>query len=48
LLNTLGCSQAAQAIQQAVDHVLQQQVWTPDLGGNATTAEVTDAVVKRL
>lgn len=48
LLNTLGHSQAAQTIQAAVDQVLQQQIWTPDLGGNATTGEVTNAVVKLL
>lgn len=45
LLDTLGYSPAAQTLQQAVAAVLRQQIWTPDLGGNATTAEVTAAVV---
>ena len=48
LLETLGQSQRSQRIQRAVDHVLQHGPHTRDLGGDATTAAVTQAVVDRL
>ncbi|HXF60027.1 MAG TPA: isocitrate/isopropylmalate dehydrogenase family protein [Caldilineaceae bacterium] len=48
LLEQLGETEAAQAIRHAVDQALAAQVWTPDLGGKATTAEVTAAVLDAL
>lgn len=48
LLETLGQSQAAQQIQQAVDFVLHHGPYTRDLGGVATTAAVTQAVLDQL
>jgi tartrate dehydrogenase/decarboxylase/D-malate dehydrogenase len=49
MLEHLGASAAAQAIEQAVASVLAAaEVLTPDLGGTSTTAEVTRAVIARL
>lgn len=48
LLAYLGEHDAARAVENAVDAVLREGPWTPDLGGNATTAEVTASVVERL
>lgn len=48
LLETLGQSRAAQQIQQAVDFVLHHGPYTRDLGGVATTAAVTQAVLDQL
>jgi homoisocitrate dehydrogenase len=48
LLTTLGHGQAATAIQQAVDAVLRAGLFTPDLGGTATTSEVTTAILHQL
>jgi tartrate dehydrogenase/decarboxylase/D-malate dehydrogenase len=49
LLEHLGVNKAAQAIRNAVATVLKvAQVRTPDLGGNAKTAEVAEAVLKQL
>lgn len=48
LLETLGQPDAAQQIQQAVNRVLQHGPWTRDLGGAATTANVTEAVLTQL
>lgn len=44
LLTHLGQGATAQLIDSAVDAVLESGVWTPDLGGRATTADVTDAI----
>ena len=48
LLRSLGQADAAAAIERAVNQVLASGPLTPDLGGIATTVEVTQAVVKRL
>lgn len=48
LLETLGEAQAAQTIQQAVQTVLANGPHTKDLGGDASTTEVTCAVIKSL
>jgi homoisocitrate dehydrogenase len=45
LLEHLGLGEAARRIEAAVERVLAAQVWTPDLGGAATTDEVTAAVI---
>ncbi|RIK37410.1 MAG: hypothetical protein DCC57_21665, partial [Chloroflexi bacterium] len=39
---------AARRIEAAVDATLGAGVWTPDLGGSATTEEVTRAVINAL
>ena len=44
MLDHLGETRAAAALMQAVEHVCADGVTTPDLGGRATTAEVTRAV----
>ncbi|RKP13385.1 hypothetical protein BJ684DRAFT_20122 [Piptocephalis cylindrospora] len=49
LLENMGMAQEAQRIYQAVNAVLLEgKLLTPDLGGKATTTEVTDAVCRRL
>ncbi|KAI7827849.1 hypothetical protein BX661DRAFT_182591 [Kickxella alabastrina] len=49
LLESTGYGSAALAIYRAVDKVLAEgQIKTPDLGGKATTTEVTEAVCKLL
>jgi tartrate dehydrogenase/decarboxylase/D-malate dehydrogenase len=49
LLEYLGVSNAAQSIRNAVAAVLKQgKVRTQDLGGNAKTAEVADAVLREV
>jgi homoisocitrate dehydrogenase len=44
LLEQLGDGNTARRIESAVDAVLESGVWTPDLGGRATTGDVTEAV----
>ncbi len=48
LLRSLGQVDAASRIEKAVNYVLTNGPATPDLGGSATTAEVTQAVVERI
>ncbi|WRT67873.1 uncharacterized protein IL334_004847 [Kwoniella shivajii] len=49
LLSSLGYVEPASRINAAVDAVLAEgQYLTPDLGGKATTSDVTDAILKRL
>jgi len=49
MLQHLGHAEAAGAIERAIARVLAETpVRTPDLGGNSTTSEVTDAVISRL
>jgi tartrate dehydrogenase/decarboxylase/D-malate dehydrogenase len=48
MLEHLGETAAAQAVVDAMAHVLAEGPRTPDLGGTATTAEVTAAVVSAL
>lgn len=48
MLEHLGEQAAATELMSAVEQVLSDGVMTPDLGGSATTADVTAAVVERL
>ncbi|MEZ4735908.1 MAG: isocitrate/isopropylmalate dehydrogenase family protein [Caldilineaceae bacterium] len=48
LLETLGQSQPSQQIQQAVHHVLHHGPHTRDLGGDATTVLLTQAVLDQM
>jgi len=48
LLEHLGYDEAGQRVRSAVEGTLADGPHTPDLGGSATTREVTDAVVARL
>jgi 3-isopropylmalate dehydrogenase len=48
LMEYLGDDEGGAAIRTAVESVLESGPRTPDLGGDATTNEVTEAVVSRL
>jgi len=48
MLDHLQEHQAAERVKQAVVQTLRDQVFTPDLGGSATTDQVTRAVIKNL
>jgi len=48
LRHGFGRSSEAAAVESAVDNALVKGVRTGDLGGNATTAEVTRAVLEEL
>jgi homoisocitrate dehydrogenase len=48
LLEHLGASDAAARVQAAVAQVLAHGPRTPDLGGTATTQDVTHAIITRL
>src|SRR5262249_3316527 len=44
----LGRQEDAERLDAAVDEVLEDGLRTPDLGGNATTNEMTQAVISKL
>ena len=48
MLTWLGEETAAKMMMQAVETVTEQGITTRDLGGSATTKEVTDAVCQEL
>lgn len=48
MLKWLGEKEAGQQLMEAVEAVCVDGIKTKDLGGSATTKEVTDAVVKRI
>jgi 3-isopropylmalate dehydrogenase len=48
LLNSLASGSEADSVRGAVEGVLADGPRTPDLGGDASTADVTDAVIDRL
>jgi tartrate dehydrogenase/decarboxylase / D-malate dehydrogenase len=48
MLEHLGESEAAARLMRAVASVTAEGVLTPDIGGTATTHEVTDAVCKAI
>jgi 3-isopropylmalate dehydrogenase len=48
LRHGLGLEAPATAVESAVDRAVAEGLRTPDLGGNATTAEATQAVLKHL
>ncbi|MBM3190821.1 MAG: isocitrate/isopropylmalate dehydrogenase family protein [Chloroflexi bacterium] len=47
LLDHLGEGAVAGRVRSAVEQTLRDGVWTPDLGGAATTLDVTNAVLER-
>jgi len=48
MLEHLGEQEAARVLMKAVEQVTTNGIHTPDLGGSATTAEVTRAVCERI
>ncbi len=48
MLEHLGEARAAARLMQAIERVTAQKVFTPDLGGTARTADVTEAVLAAL
>jgi homoisocitrate dehydrogenase len=48
LLDHLGAAEAARRVERAVQCALREGTLTRDLGGTASTAEMTDAILKRL
>jgi isocitrate/isopropylmalate dehydrogenase len=48
LLDHLGERERAQHVRSAVDAALRARVWTPDLRGTATTADVTEFLINQL
>lgn len=48
LLEDAGQLVAARAVEQAVAQTLRQGIWTPDLGGSASTSELGDVVSERV
>jgi isocitrate/isopropylmalate dehydrogenase len=48
MIRHLGEDGAVQRLEKAISHTLTDGVKTPDLGGDASTAAFTDAVIARL
>ncbi len=48
MLDFLGEKEAAQSLMQAIEAVTAKHIFTPDLGGTATTREFTEAVLDEL
>ena len=48
MLEHLGEAKAAARLMAAIEHAAAKKVFTPDLGGRATTRQVTDAVLEAL
>ncbi|HYW79164.1 MAG TPA: isocitrate/isopropylmalate family dehydrogenase [Thermoguttaceae bacterium] len=48
MLQHLGENDAAERIRSAVAAVLAEKIWTPDLGGAATSKQIGEAVIERL
>lgn len=48
MLDWLGEKTAAQKLMESVERVCERGVLTGDLGGKATTKEVTDAVIQEI
>ncbi|GAB3669255.1 isocitrate/isopropylmalate dehydrogenase family protein [Halopiger thermotolerans] len=48
LLEYLGYDEEGQAVHEAVEATLEDGPRTPDLGGDASTEDVTDAIIERL
>ena len=48
LIGDAGFPDQAARIEQAVRRTLEDQLMPPDLGGSATTAQITDAIIDRL
>jgi tartrate dehydrogenase/decarboxylase/D-malate dehydrogenase len=45
MLDHLGQDQAAKMVMTAIEQVCAKGILTPDVGGKATTRDVTDAVI---
>ena len=45
MLEHLGENDASSLLMKAIEKVCAQKILTPDVGGNATTQQVTDAVI---
>jgi 3-isopropylmalate dehydrogenase len=45
---SLKLEREARAVEQAVEATIAARCWTPDLGGSATTDEVTNAIIASL
>jgi 3-isopropylmalate dehydrogenase len=45
---SLGLEAEARTVERSVEATIAARCWTPDLGGSATTTEVTDAIIARL
>ncbi|WP_265108260.1 isocitrate/isopropylmalate dehydrogenase family protein [Halosolutus halophilus] len=48
MLDYLGHEAESEAVQAAVETTLAEGPWTPDLGGDASTSDVTNAIIDRL
>ena len=48
MLEHLGETDAAQRLMRAVEKVCEDGILTPDVGGEATTQNVTDAVIEAI
>jgi tartrate dehydrogenase/decarboxylase/D-malate dehydrogenase len=48
MLQHLGEFSAAARLMGAIEHVTGSRLFTPDLGGSATTAQVTDALCRAI
>ena len=48
MLDFLGEKQAGEALMQAVERVTGEGIFTPDLGGTATTTSFTDHVLAEI
>lgn len=48
MLEFMGYTESAAKIYDAVDAVIRAGIVTPDLGGDKTTDEVTEAILNRL
>jgi tartrate dehydrogenase/decarboxylase/D-malate dehydrogenase len=48
MLEFLGEKKAAQSLMKAIEAVTAKHIFTPDIGGNATTKEFTEAVLSNL
>ncbi|MBM7634754.1 tartrate dehydrogenase [Geomicrobium sediminis] len=48
MLDHLGEEESATKVLEAIEQVTRQQMVTPDLGGNCTTEEVTNAIIQEL
>jgi tartrate dehydrogenase/decarboxylase/D-malate dehydrogenase len=48
MLEFLGEKEAGQSLMQAIEAVTANRIFTPDLGGKATTKEFSDAVLSNL
>jgi tartrate dehydrogenase/decarboxylase/D-malate dehydrogenase len=48
MLHHLGEVRGAARLMGAIEHVTSSRIFTPDLGGNATTSTVTEALCRAI